>query len=122
MGSTNTITKSIRIGINDSEKLKQISEEEGVSEAAILKRFVLQGIAEKRLEKAILAYEQGEADLSAAAEYAEISIYQMMRELTKRDIAPPASAEKFIEGLKTLVNTFGGSDALRQTISSLESI
>lgn len=45
----------------------------------------------------------------------------MMNELTKRNITPPAEAEKFIAGLKTLMDTFGGREALEQTISILES-
>jgi predicted DNA-binding protein len=121
MSTAKIVTKSIRLDDNESEKLKQISQDEGVSEAALLKRFVRRGIAEHRLEKAITAYERGEADLSAAAQYANISVYHMMSELAKRDIEPPPSAEKFMDGLKTLVATFGGSEALKQTISTFES-
>jgi hypothetical protein len=114
------ITKSIRLDADESDHLKQISQQEGTSEAAVLKRFVLQGMAKYRLEQAILAYERGEADLSAAADYAGISVYHMMNELAQRDIDPPAAAEKFVDGLKTLMVTFGGSEALRQTIVNLE--
>ncbi len=120
MSGTKSVTKSIRLDEDNSEKLKQISQDEGVSEAALLKRFVLKGIAEQRLEKAIIAYKRGEADLSAAAKYAEISVYHMMNELAKRDITIPAEAEKFMDGLKTLMDTFGGSTALERTISTLE--
>ena len=73
-----------------------------------------------RLEQAVAAYTRGEADLSAAARYADVSVYQMMTELKRRDIAPPAETEKFVDGLKILVETFGGSEALRQTIADLE--
>jgi hypothetical protein len=110
------VTKSIRITQQDNQILAEISEREGISEAAVLKRFVRTGLAHFRLDEAIAAYERGEADLSAAAQYAGVTVYQMMTELQKRDITPPAAAEKFIDGLKTLVETFGGSDALRQTI------
>ena len=72
--------------------------------------------SQNRLDEAIAAYERGEADLPAAAQHAGISIYQMMTELQKRDITPSAATEKFLDGLKTLVETFGGSPALRQTI------
>jgi len=114
------ITKSIRLSAHENEMLGHISQIQGVSEAAILKRFVLEGMAEFRLEEAITAYQRGEADLSAAARHAGISVYHLMTELQKRDISPPAAAEKFVEGLKTLVEAFGGSDALAQTISEFE--
>lgn len=57
--------------------------------------------------------------MSAAAQFAGVSVYHMMSGLKQRDIAPPAEAEKFLDGLKTLVETFGGSDALQQTIDTL---
>lgn len=110
------VTKSIRINKEEDEILKEISQQEGVSEAVLLKKFVRQGMAVYRLEQAIVAYERGEADLSAAAQFAGISVYHLMTELKQRDVAPPAEAEKFMDGLKTLVETFGGSDALRQMI------
>ena len=113
------ITKSIRLNPAEDEVLKQLSQQEGVSEAALLKRFVHEGMAAYRLEQAITAYQRGEADLSAAAKFAGISVYHLMTELKQRDIVPPAEAEKFIDGLKTLVETFGGSDALQRTIESL---
>ena len=90
-----------------------------MSEAALLKKFVRDGMAAYRLEQAIAAYQRGEADLSAAARFAGISVYHLMTELKQRDIAPPAEVEKFMDGLKTLVETFGGSDALQQTIETL---
>lgn len=110
------VTKSIRINKEEDEILKEISQQEGVSEAVLLKKFVRQGMAVYRLEQAIVAYERGEADLSAAAQFAGISVYHLMTELKQRDVAPPAEAEKFMDGLKTLVETFGGSDTLRQMI------
>ena len=113
------ITKSIRLNQAEDKILKKISQQEGMSEAAVLKRFVREGMAVYRLELAIEAYQRGEADLSAAAQFAGVSVYHLMTELKQRDIAPPAEAEKFMDGLKTLVETFGGSDALQQTIETL---
>ena len=77
-------------------------------------------MARYRLERAITAYQHGEADLSAAAHHAGISVYRMMTELEARDITPPMAAQKFKEGLQTLIDAFGGSDALRQTLADLE--
>ncbi len=120
MPQTKQITKSIRLKPEENEFLKNISQIKGVSEAAILKQFVLDGMKSYRVEQAIRAYEHGEADLSAAAKFAGISVYRMMTLLKKRDVALPAETEKFIDGLKTLAAVFGGSDALRQTIAELE--
>lgn len=120
MSAATLTTKSIRLNVHEKDMLKQISHAENVSEAAILKRFVIRGMSRFQLEQAITAYERGEADLSAAARYARVSVYYMMTELQKRKITPPAAAEKFMAGLQTLVDTFGGSDALQQTIAGVE--
>jgi hypothetical protein len=39
-----------------------------------------------------------------------------MTELETRDITPPAAAQKFAQGLQTLVETFGSSSALQQLL------
>jgi hypothetical protein len=110
------ITKSIRIDDDENKILQKISQQEGVSEAVLLKKFVRQGMTAYRLEQAVTAYQNGEADLSAAARFANVSVYHFMNELTRRDITLPTEAEKFATGLAALVETFGGSEALRQTI------
>ena len=73
-----------------------------------------------KFEQAIQSFARGEVDMSAAARYADVSIYHLMVELEKRDITPPAATEKFVDGLKTLVETFGGSQALAETIAEYE--
>jgi predicted DNA-binding protein len=115
------ITKSIRLHPEEDEILKRLSQQEGGSEAALLRRFVREGMDAYRLEQAVTAYQRGEADLSAAAQFAGVSVYHMMNELKRRDVAPPAEAERFVVGLKTLVETFGGSDALQRTIETISS-
>ena len=49
------ITKSIRLNPAEDEILKRLSQQEGVSEAALLRRFVREGMAAYRLEQAITA-------------------------------------------------------------------
>lgn len=120
MGQTSLLTKSIRLNPEENATLAQISQEKGISEAAVMKQFVMDGIAKYRLEQAIAAYIHGEADISAAARYAGVSVYWMMKEIEKRNVASPVETEKFVQGLNTLVELFGGSNALRQTIDEFD--
>lgn len=120
MSTTTLITKSIRLESAESDLLAEISQTEGVSESAILRKFVREGISSYRMDWAIQSYQRGEVDMQAAARYAGVSIHHLMVELEKRDITPPAATEKFVTGLKTLVETFGGSQALRETIAEYE--
>jgi hypothetical protein len=76
-------------------------------------------LANYRLEEAVQAYSRGELDLSAAARHAGISVYQMLNELQRRDITPSAASEKFLDGLATLAQTFGGSESLAHTITAV---
>jgi len=110
------VTKSVRLAPEESGVLKRISQAQGVSEAALMRQFVLEGLAHYRLEEAIQAYSRGEIDLSAAARHAGVSVYQMLTEVQRRDVTPPAAREKFLDGLETLARTFGGSEALARTI------
>ncbi len=114
------VTKSVRLSSDESNILSQISQAEGTSESSILRRLVRDGLNGYRLEQAINSYQRGEADMQAAARFAGVSVYHLMVELEKRDIASPAVTEKFVDGLKTLVETFGGSQALRETIAEYE--
>ena len=116
MRTIDMVTKSVRLEPEESERLRRVSETTGLSEASLMKRFVLDGLARHRLEEAIGAYTRGEIDLSAAARHAEISVYQMMTECERRQIAPAAARDKLLDGLRTLADAFGASGALRSTL------
>lgn len=94
MRAIEMVTKSVRLEPEESEHLQRVSKTTGMSEASLMKRFILEGIARHRLQEAIDAYARGEIDLSAAARHAEISVYQMMTECERRQIAPPAAQDK----------------------------
>jgi len=42
-----------------------------------------------------------------------------MTELQRRDIAADSAGEKFLDGLQTLAETFGGGESLFQTITKM---
>lgn len=117
MTTNNLIMKSVRLEVDEGVILARISHREGISEAAILRRFIRDGLSRYRVDEALALYERGEIDMRAAARHAGISMYQMMAELQRRDNAPAEANEKFIDGLQTLAETFGGSVALHETIA-----
>lgn len=119
MTLSTVVTKSIRLVPEENEVLKRISQGQGMSEAAMMKKLVLDGLAHYRLDEAVQAYSRGELDLSAAARHAGISVYHMLNELQRRDIASPAAGEKLVDGLATLAQTFGGSESLSRTLAAV---
>lgn len=75
-------------------------------------RFVLEDTVRSHLGEAIFAYARREVDLSTAAHYGGISVYQMLSELQQQGVTPSTATEKFLGGLETLAETLGGSEAL----------
>ena len=114
-----TIVKSVELTHDEVETIQRISSTEYLSEMALLRKFILEGMARYRLQEAVAAYQRGEIDLSRAARYAGLSVYQMMDELQRRGVEINVSTEKFIDGLEGFVEDYGGSQALRQMITRL---
>lgn len=115
--TNHAVTKSIRLAPEESRFLQKVCQVEHLSEATFMRKLVLEGLAERRLQQACQAYARKELNLSAAAQYAQVSVYQMMTELERRNIPVNASMDKFLDGLEHFANAFGGSPAMRQVIA-----
>ena len=100
-----TVAKTIYLSPQEEKALREMSREEHVSEAVLLKKLVLESLARRRLEWACAAYARGEIDLSSAARYANVSIYEMMDELRRRGIEM-VSVEQFLDDLENLAELF----------------
>jgi hypothetical protein len=85
-----------------------------------MRKLILDGLALYQLEKACQAYARKELNLSAAARYAGVSIYEMMSELEKRSIPVNASVEKFLDGIQNFAEAFGSSPALQQALAEAQ--
>jgi|Deesub1362B_J571_1020462.scaffolds.fasta_scaffold34456_2 predicted HTH domain antitoxin len=108
---------SVNLSPEEASWLRKISREEHLPESALLKKLVLDGLERLRLERACTAYARGEADLTGAARYAGISVTQMMEELERRGISYSPSFDDFLDGLESLLDTFGDDEATRRVIA-----
>lgn len=100
-------TKSIRLDEDEAKLLETLAKVEHISEASLMKRFIAEGLKNYRLKKAIEMYVNKEADLTAAARIAGVSVRRLMTELEKREIPIYTSPEMFRAGLKALAEAFG---------------
>ncbi len=100
-----SVTKTIRLSPEEGAALEQMSREEHLPETTLLKKLVLEGLARRRLEWACAAYARGEVDIGGAARYADLSVYEMIDELKRRDIEM-VSPEQFLDGLEDLADLF----------------
>ena len=101
-----TVARKIQLTDEEDKQLRQLSQAEHLPEDALLRKWVLDGLAYTRLEHACVLYQRGQLNLSGAAHYANVGVEQMMRELTRRGI------EQFADGLETLADLFR-KDGLR---------
>jgi predicted HTH domain antitoxin len=109
-----TLPKSVRLTQEEAEFLRRVSETELISEAALMRKFVLEGLRRYRLDQAIKRYQERELDLSTAAQVANLSIRELMWELNRRGVDIYGPESRFVEGLGALAEAFGASDTLRR--------
>jgi hypothetical protein len=115
---TKTVARKIQLTDEEDKRLRQLSQVEHLPEDILLRKWVLEGLARMRLERACALYQRGQLNLSGAAHYAGIGVEQMMRELTRRGIEHSPSIEQFVDGLETLADIFD-KDELRSAAAEV---
>ena len=116
--STATITKSIRLSVKESEDLIKLGEQNSVSESALMKKWIQDGIQAKKMEIAIQAYMQRKTDLRGGAEMAEVSYNRFMHEVESRHIVILDNDGRFLDRLSFLAQAFNNSE-LQDAIKTL---
>jgi len=113
------VRRTIHLSPEEHERLLQISREEHMPEAVLLKKLILDGLEQRRIERACAAYANGELNLSGAARYAGIGVEEMMRELEQRGIDYGPTLEQYLDGLEFLLDTFGDDTVAREVIAEV---
>ena len=106
------VTKSVRLRTEESDLIAEISEREHLAEGTLLRKWVLDALAQARLEHAIDDYAAGELNLGEAASRAGVTLPRLLAELDARgvDTISPAHFHASIENLTAL---FSSSEHLR---------
>ncbi len=110
-----TITKSVRLSPDESQALAHLSEQTFMSESALLKKWVLEGIQAQKLEMAIQQYMQRKTDLRGGATLAGVSYNRFLQEVEARNIIV-LEDDRFLERLGTLAELFE-DDILTEAIA-----
>lgn len=100
-----TVTKSIRLSPDESSEIMRLSTKMGMSEAALMKKWVLDGIRTQNLEVALQAYMQRKTDLRGGAALAGIPYGEFLQEVQARNIVVLEN-DQFLDELEFLANTF----------------
>lgn len=112
-----SMTKSIRLAANEAEELGRVARQMSVSESALMKKWVLEGIRAYKLERAILAYMERRVDLRGGAAMADVSYNYFLHEVQKRNIVI-LDDDHFLHHLGELADSLG-SDSLRQAVDAV---
>ncbi len=104
-----TVTKSIRMTPAESAELTRLSERTALSEAALMKKWIQEGMRAQKLDLAIQAYMQGNLDLRGGAAMAGISYNRFLRELQARNVVV-LDDDRFLERLGNLAAAFEDGD------------
>jgi len=112
-------TKSIRLAPEEAEELSQVARQMTISEAALMKKWVLEGIRASKLERAIRAYMERETDLRGGAKMADTSYNRFLHEVQKRNIVI-LEDEGFLGRLGDLADAFD-NESLRQAANNVAS-
>ena len=116
MGQT-TITKSIRLSPTESAELVRLSEASGMSEAALMKKWVLAGIRLQHIELALQAYMARKTDIRGGAMLAGITYQEFLHEVQTRNIVVLEN-DQFLDELDFLANAFADS-TLRDAVQKV---
>jgi predicted HTH domain antitoxin len=95
---------SARLPPERVEELEEIAREEKIDRSTVMDRALEEYIKGWKLKKALSKYTEGEVTLPRAAEIAELSIWEIMDEVTKRGIKAQYSLEDLEEDLKAFEN------------------
>jgi len=115
--SQTTITKSIRLSTTESEEVALLSEQRSLSEAALMKKWIQEGIRAEKLDLAIQAYMQRKTDLRSGASLAGVSYNRFMDEVQKRNIVI-LEDDHFLDSLAFLATAFH-DETLRSAIQKV---
>ena len=116
--SASTVTKSIRLTPEESDELTKLAEQTASTEAALMKKWVLEGIEAQKLEFAIQAYMQRRTDLRGGAAMAGVAYNRFLREVQAHNIVILEN-DRFLDHLAFLAKTFD-NETLRQAIERVE--
>jgi predicted HTH domain antitoxin len=87
-----------------------------ISEAALMRKLVLEGLRCYRLVQAIKRYQEGELDLSGTAEVAGLAIQEFMGELHRQGVDIYGPEQRLAEGIGALAEVCGASETLRRSL------
>lgn len=112
-----TTTKSVRLSPLEASELAQLSKQVAATEAALMKKWIRQGIQHEKLDLAIRAYMERKTDLRGGAVMAGVSYNHFLREIQARNVII-LEEQGFLDRLHSLADAFNDEN-LRAAVAKL---
>ena len=94
-------TVSTRLEDDIVSKLDNITKKEKIDRSSLIRKFILEQIAQYEMRRVGELYRKGLASLQEAATQANVTIYEMMDFLQKEKIRPPLeSSDEITSGIE----------------------
>jgi|GEM_PF-3140525 len=117
-----TTTKSVRLDAGEAQALADLATKLGCSEAALLRRWALEGIRETRIDLAIVDFTKARTTAEQAAAAAGLEYTLFCAELARRGILGPRtldeSSGQWLRDLGRIAAKLG-SPALREAVAEV---
>lgn len=91
---------NIRMDRKILENLEELARDENLDRSALVKKILIEGLHQERLNLALQKYVQQQISLERAAEIAQISVHEMIQVVTKYGIASQFTLDDFQKMLK----------------------
>ena len=100
--ATKRMTKSIRLTHEEAEELVYLVKGTPYLKAALMCRWMLDGMQQFRVRKAIRAYQEGQVDLRSEAERAKLPMAMLLEEIAALKVVILEAHDAFHPGLDAL--------------------
>lgn len=101
------MSKAVSTRLNEKElkKIEQVAKKENLDRSTLIRKFLLNGLKEYSMEESSKLYQEGRVSLAEAAMIAEVSLWEMIDFVQRRNIRPPIES---IEEIEKEVDAFEG--------------
>lgn len=96
------VTFTTRVEEELAKVIDEVARREGMDRSTVIRRFLMKAVKEWMIERSLEDYEQGKVTLWQAAARCDMSLWEVISEVKKREIHVPYTLEELREDLKGL--------------------
>jgi predicted HTH domain antitoxin len=96
------VTFTTRVEEGLAKVIDEIATKEGMDRSTVIRRFLMKATKEWLIKRSLEDYEEGKVTLWQAAARCDLSLWEMVEEVKKREIHVPYTLEEFREDVKGL--------------------